>query len=110
MLFAQIPLPGNLMDMYGNQGMAPQGLDISNSCSGSLPSIKREFSGEHTLSAPAQKHKSLSQHAQRVTPLKTRAWAIGILESLFVKDNYFLLYLMNSIRAYLFIQQLSRPL
>ncbi|XP_059921524.1 microphthalmia-associated transcription factor-like [Gadus macrocephalus] len=39
-----IPLPGNLMDMYANQGMPPQGLDISNSCSGSLPSIKREFS------------------------------------------------------------------
>uniref|UniRef100_A0A8C5CJ57 Melanocyte inducing transcription factor n=1 Tax=Gadus morhua TaxID=8049 RepID=A0A8C5CJ57_GADMO len=39
-----IPLPGNLMDMYSNQGMPPQGLDISNSCSGSLPSIKREFS------------------------------------------------------------------
>jgi hypothetical protein len=77
MLFTQIPLPGNLMDMYSNQGMPPQGLDISNSCSGSLPSIKREFSGEHTLSATAGKHKSLSQHAQHITSSKQ---GFGLLE------------------------------
>ncbi|KAG7261305.1 hypothetical protein CRUP_015339, partial [Coryphaenoides rupestris] len=39
-----MPLPGgNLMDMYGGQGLTPQGLDVT-SCPGSLPSIKREFS------------------------------------------------------------------
>ncbi|XP_029912016.1 microphthalmia-associated transcription factor-like [Myripristis murdjan] len=39
-----IPVPANLMDMYGNQGMPPQGLAISNSCPANLPNIKREFS------------------------------------------------------------------
>ncbi|KAM3871581.1 microphthalmia-associated transcription factor-like [Diretmus argenteus] len=39
-----IPVSANLMDMYGNQGMNPQGLVISNSCPANLPNIKREFS------------------------------------------------------------------
>lgn len=47
----QIPVPANLMDMYGNQGMSQQGLPISNSCPANLPNIKREYSGkEHNLS------------------------------------------------------------
>ncbi|XP_067383906.1 melanocyte inducing transcription factor b isoform X2 [Channa argus] len=39
-----IPVPANLMDMYGNQGMSQQGLPISNSCPANLPNIKREYS------------------------------------------------------------------
>ncbi|XP_024149286.1 melanocyte inducing transcription factor b isoform X3 [Oryzias melastigma] len=39
-----IPVPANLMDMYGNQGMPQQGLPISNSCPPNLPNIKREYS------------------------------------------------------------------
>ncbi|XP_061652366.1 microphthalmia-associated transcription factor-like isoform X2 [Phyllopteryx taeniolatus] len=39
-----IPVPTNLMDMYGNQGMSQQGLPISNSCPANLPNIKREYS------------------------------------------------------------------
>ncbi|TNM86814.1 hypothetical protein fugu_007044 [Takifugu bimaculatus] len=39
-----IPVPANLMDMYGNQGMPQQGLPISNSCPANLPNIKREYS------------------------------------------------------------------
>ncbi|XP_072305219.1 microphthalmia-associated transcription factor-like isoform X2 [Eucyclogobius newberryi] len=39
-----IPVPGNIMDMYGNQGMPQQGLTISNSCPANLPNIKREYS------------------------------------------------------------------
>ncbi|KAF7210610.1 melanocyte inducing transcription factor b isoform X4 [Nothobranchius furzeri] len=39
-----IPVPPNLMDMYGNQGMPQQGLPISNSCPANLPNIKREYS------------------------------------------------------------------
>lgn len=42
----QIPVPANLMDMYGNQSMSQQGLPISNSCPANLPNIKREYSGE----------------------------------------------------------------
>uniref|UniRef100_A0A3Q2P1B6 Melanocyte inducing transcription factor b n=1 Tax=Fundulus heteroclitus TaxID=8078 RepID=A0A3Q2P1B6_FUNHE len=41
-----IPVPANLMDMYGNQGMPQQALPISNSCPANLSSIKREYSGE----------------------------------------------------------------
>lgn len=50
----QIPVPANLMDMYGNQGMPQQGLPISNSCPANLPNIKREYSGK-------QRHLSLQQ-------------------------------------------------
>ncbi|KAF7667454.1 hypothetical protein LDENG_00060260 [Lucifuga dentata] len=39
-----IPVPANLMDMYGNQGLPQQGLPLSNSCPANLPNIKREFS------------------------------------------------------------------
>ncbi|KAK7915784.1 hypothetical protein WMY93_011545 [Mugilogobius chulae] len=39
-----IPVPGNIIDMYGNQGMPQQGLPISNSCPANLPNIKREYS------------------------------------------------------------------
>ncbi|XP_040008467.1 melanocyte inducing transcription factor b isoform X1 [Xiphias gladius] len=39
-----IPVPANLIDMYGNQGMSQQGLPISNSCPANLPNIKREYS------------------------------------------------------------------
>uniref|UniRef100_A0A3Q2QEK1 Melanocyte inducing transcription factor b n=2 Tax=Fundulus heteroclitus TaxID=8078 RepID=A0A3Q2QEK1_FUNHE len=39
-----IPVPANLMDMYGNQGMPQQALPISNSCPANLSSIKREYS------------------------------------------------------------------
>ncbi|KAM8754042.1 LOW QUALITY PROTEIN: microphthalmia-associated transcription factor-like [Acanthopagrus schlegelii] len=39
-----IPVPANLMDMYGNQGMSQQGMPISNSCPANLPNIKREYS------------------------------------------------------------------
>ncbi|KAK5863902.1 hypothetical protein PBY51_000891 [Eleginops maclovinus] len=39
-----IPVNANIMDMYGNQGMAQQCLPISNSCPANLPNIKREYS------------------------------------------------------------------
>ncbi|XP_062315356.1 microphthalmia-associated transcription factor-like [Osmerus eperlanus] len=39
-----IPVNTNLLDMYGNQGMPPPGLTISNSCPSNLPNIKRELS------------------------------------------------------------------
>ncbi|XP_033982201.1 microphthalmia-associated transcription factor-like isoform X1 [Trematomus bernacchii] len=41
---ANIPVNANLMDLYGNQGMAQQGLPISNSCPANLPNVKREYS------------------------------------------------------------------
>ncbi|KAF3860753.1 hypothetical protein F7725_001008 [Dissostichus mawsoni] len=36
---ANIPVNANLMDLYGNQGMAQQGLPISNSCPANLPNF-----------------------------------------------------------------------
>lgn len=45
-LSPQIPVPANLMDMYGNQGMPQQGLPNSNSCPANLSNIKREYAGE----------------------------------------------------------------
>nr|XP_061803605.1 microphthalmia-associated transcription factor-like isoform X3 [Nerophis lumbriciformis] len=45
-----IPVPANLMDMYGNQGMSQQGLPISNSCPANLPNIKREYSASQSPS------------------------------------------------------------
>ncbi|KAM9133955.1 microphthalmia-associated transcription factor isoform 1-T1 [Pangshura tecta] len=38
-----LPVSGNLIDLYGNQGMPPSGLNISNSCPANLPNIKREL-------------------------------------------------------------------
>nr|XP_042705898.1 microphthalmia-associated transcription factor isoform X12 [Chrysemys picta bellii] len=38
-----LPVSGNLIDLYGNQGMPPSGLNVSNSCPANLPNIKREL-------------------------------------------------------------------
>ncbi|XP_043080847.1 melanocyte inducing transcription factor b isoform X2 [Puntigrus tetrazona] len=48
-----IPVSANLLDMYGNQGMPPPGISISNSCPANLPNIKREFS---VTTSPAMMH------------------------------------------------------
>ncbi|XP_032892586.1 microphthalmia-associated transcription factor isoform X5 [Amblyraja radiata] len=37
-------LPGNMLDVYNNPGLAPQAINISNSCPANLPNIKRELS------------------------------------------------------------------
>lgn len=39
----QLPVSGNLLDVYGNQGLPLPGLAISNSCP---PNIKREYTGK----------------------------------------------------------------
>ncbi|KAM6470978.1 microphthalmia-associated transcription factor isoform 10-T10 [Liasis olivaceus] len=41
-----LPVSGNLVDLYGNQGLPPPGLNISNSCPANLPNIKRELTVE----------------------------------------------------------------
>ncbi|KAF3828986.1 hypothetical protein GH733_003250 [Mirounga leonina] len=41
-----LPVSGNLIDLYGNQGLPPPGLTISNSCPANLPNIKRELTGK----------------------------------------------------------------
>ncbi|XP_062970217.1 microphthalmia-associated transcription factor isoform X10 [Cynocephalus volans] len=38
-----LPVSGNLIDLYNNQGLPPPGLNISNSCPANLPNIKREL-------------------------------------------------------------------
>ncbi|XP_056128701.1 melanocyte inducing transcription factor a isoform X2 [Lampris incognitus] len=50
-----LPVSGNLLDMYGNQGLPPPGLGINNSCPSSLPNIKREYTAPgmmHVLDKP----------------------------------------------------------
>ncbi|XP_071383466.1 microphthalmia-associated transcription factor-like isoform X2 [Centroberyx affinis] len=54
-------IPANLMDMYGNQGLPPQGLAISNSCPANLPNIKREFS-ESEVRAMAKERQKKDNH------------------------------------------------
>nr|XP_016847163.1 PREDICTED: microphthalmia-associated transcription factor isoform X5 [Anolis carolinensis] len=39
----QLPVSGNLVDLYSNQGIPPPGLNISNSCPANLPHVKREL-------------------------------------------------------------------
>ncbi|XP_037539942.1 melanocyte inducing transcription factor b isoform X4 [Nematolebias whitei] len=56
-----IPVPPNLMDMYGNQGMSQQGLSISNSCPANLPNIKREYS-EAEVRAMAKERQKKDNH------------------------------------------------
>ncbi|XP_071385410.1 melanocyte inducing transcription factor a isoform X2 [Centroberyx affinis] len=50
-----LPVSGNLLDMYGSQGLPPPGLAISNSCPSSLSNIKREYTAPgmmHVLDKP----------------------------------------------------------
>uniref|UniRef100_A0A8C7VWJ8 Melanocyte inducing transcription factor a n=1 Tax=Oncorhynchus mykiss TaxID=8022 RepID=A0A8C7VWJ8_ONCMY len=56
-----LPVSGNLLDMYGNQGLPPNGLAISNSCPGSLSNIKREFS-EAEVRAMAKERQKKDNH------------------------------------------------
>ncbi|XP_071385417.1 melanocyte inducing transcription factor a isoform X3 [Centroberyx affinis] len=48
-----LPVSGNLLDMYGSQGLPPPGLAISNSCPSSLSNIKREYT---VTPAPGMMH------------------------------------------------------
>ena len=48
----QLPVSGNLIDLYGNQGLPPPGLTISNSCPANLPNIKRELTGKYSANVP----------------------------------------------------------
>lgn len=47
-----LPVSGNLIDLYGNQGLPPPGLTISNSCPANLPNIKRELTGKFSANVP----------------------------------------------------------
>uniref|UniRef100_UPI00398EBF63 microphthalmia-associated transcription factor-like isoform X3 n=1 Tax=Pristiophorus japonicus TaxID=55135 RepID=UPI00398EBF63 len=38
-----LPVPGNMIDVYNNPGMAAPAITISNSCPANLPNIKREL-------------------------------------------------------------------
>ncbi|XP_018114796.1 melanocyte inducing transcription factor S homeolog isoform X9 [Xenopus laevis] len=56
-----LPVSGNLIDIYGNQGMPPPGLNISNSCPANLPNIKREFT-ESEARAMAKERQKKDNH------------------------------------------------
>ncbi|XP_030064402.1 microphthalmia-associated transcription factor isoform X2 [Microcaecilia unicolor] len=60
-----LPVSGNLIDIYSNQGMPPPSLNISNSCPANLPNIKRELTVRH----------SDASHSWRSTESEARALA-----------------------------------
>ncbi|KAL7986194.1 hypothetical protein Chor_011360 [Crotalus horridus] len=49
-----LPVSGNLVDLYGNQGLPPPGINISNSCPANLPNIKRELTGYNLCPPPTK--------------------------------------------------------
>ncbi|XP_071385447.1 melanocyte inducing transcription factor a isoform X7 [Centroberyx affinis] len=56
-----LPVSGNLLDMYGSQGLPPPGLAISNSCPSSLSNIKREYT-EAEVRALAKERQKKDNH------------------------------------------------
>nr|XP_028575249.1 microphthalmia-associated transcription factor isoform X6 [Podarcis muralis] len=52
-----LPVSGNLVDLYGNQGMPPPGLNISNSCPANLPNIKRELTESEARALAKERQK-----------------------------------------------------
>ncbi|XP_050813390.1 microphthalmia-associated transcription factor isoform X13 [Gopherus flavomarginatus] len=52
-----LPVSGNLIDLYGNQGMPPSGLNISNSCPANLPNIKRELTESEARALAKERQK-----------------------------------------------------
>ncbi|KAM4721190.1 microphthalmia-associated transcription factor isoform 2-T2 [Rhinophrynus dorsalis] len=52
-----LPVSGNLIDIYGNQGMPPPALNISNSCPANLPNIKRELTESEARALAKERQK-----------------------------------------------------
>ncbi|XP_069062838.1 microphthalmia-associated transcription factor isoform X10 [Pleurodeles waltl] len=52
-----LPVSGNLIDIYGNQGMPPSGLSISNSCPANLPNIKKELTESEARALAKERQK-----------------------------------------------------
>ncbi|XP_063797128.1 microphthalmia-associated transcription factor isoform X5 [Pseudophryne corroboree] len=52
-----MPVSANMIDMYGNQGMPPPGLNISNSCPANLPNIKRELTESEARALAKERQK-----------------------------------------------------
>ncbi|KAM8930360.1 microphthalmia-associated transcription factor isoform 3-T3 [Pelodytes ibericus] len=52
-----LPVSGNMIDMYGNQGMPSTGLNISNSCPANLPNIKRELTESEARALAKERQK-----------------------------------------------------
>uniref|UniRef100_A0A452FLC8 Melanocyte inducing transcription factor n=1 Tax=Capra hircus TaxID=9925 RepID=A0A452FLC8_CAPHI len=52
-----LPVSGNLIDLYGNQGLPPPGLTISNSCPANLPNIKRELTESEARALAKERQK-----------------------------------------------------
>ncbi|XP_075839483.1 microphthalmia-associated transcription factor isoform X5 [Microtus pennsylvanicus] len=52
-----LPVSGNLIDLYSNQGLPPPGLTISNSCPANLPNIKRELTESEARALAKERQK-----------------------------------------------------
>ncbi|KAM8930359.1 microphthalmia-associated transcription factor isoform 2-T2 [Pelodytes ibericus] len=55
--YPDLPVSGNMIDMYGNQGMPSTGLNISNSCPANLPNIKRELTESEARALAKERQK-----------------------------------------------------
>uniref|UniRef100_Q08874-3 Isoform A2 of Microphthalmia-associated transcription factor n=1 Tax=Mus musculus TaxID=10090 RepID=Q08874-3 len=64
-----LPVSGNLIDLYSNQGLPPPGLTISNSCPANLPNIKRELTESEARALAKERQKkdnhNLSKFVER---------------------------------------------
>nr|XP_044990228.1 microphthalmia-associated transcription factor isoform X8 [Jaculus jaculus] len=52
-----LPVSGNLIDLYSNQGLPPPGLTVSNSCPANLPNIKRELTESEARALAKERQK-----------------------------------------------------
>ncbi|XP_067398422.1 microphthalmia-associated transcription factor isoform X3 [Emydura macquarii macquarii] len=77
-----LPVSGNLIDLYGNPGMPPSGLNISNSCPANLPNIKRELT-ESEARALAKERQKKDNHnlieRRRIFNINDRIKELGTL-------------------------------
>uniref|UniRef100_UPI00398F66C3 microphthalmia-associated transcription factor-like isoform X10 n=1 Tax=Pristiophorus japonicus TaxID=55135 RepID=UPI00398F66C3 len=74
-----LPVPGNMIDVYNNPGMAAPAITISNSCPANLPNIKRELAESmvagmelHFKSPSMKMHNSLLPEAEARALAKER--------------------------------------
>ncbi|XP_067854994.1 microphthalmia-associated transcription factor-like isoform X5 [Heptranchias perlo] len=52
-----LPVPGNMLDVYNNPGMAAPAITISNSCPANLPNIKRELTESEARALAKERQK-----------------------------------------------------
>ncbi|XP_069793170.1 microphthalmia-associated transcription factor-like isoform X3 [Narcine bancroftii] len=71
-----LPVPGNMLDVYSNPGMAAPAVTISNSCPANLPNIKRELTESMVAGMELHfKSPSMKMHNALIPEAEARALA-----------------------------------